>query len=189
MSKAGSASDDPVDRLAALWELRRQQVKDLTWRWFAWRIAVIVAVPTLAVLADYAGWLTLNTGRTIPVAVLLSVLAVMAIDAVRRKSFWATSYVVGVFMLSQAMLTGEARDVRQDARFRIALINACANANPASELAAQCHAALVWANYEPCDFGTTPEACRRELFRDAGWPLNETPIPPHGSGETLPLGR
>jgi hypothetical protein len=189
LSKAGSAPDDPVDRLAALWELRRQQAKDLTWGWFAWRIAVIIGVPALVVIADYLGWLTFDTGGTLPFVVVLSILAVIGIDAIRRKSFWASTYMIVVMLFSLGLLRYEARDVREAARWRVALVEMCTVAPMGSEVAERCADARVRADYEPCDFGATAEACRRELYRDAGWPLKETPIPPHRYGQTLPLGR
>jgi hypothetical protein len=189
VTKQNSTADEPVDRFEAFWELRRQQAKQLTPGWFAWRIAVIVGVPACVVAADYAGWLLFDTGGTLPVVVLLSILAVIGIDAVRRKSFWASTYMIVVLMFSSSLLSGEARDVREAARWRIALAEACGAAPVGSEAANRCADAGVRADYEPCDFGATAEACRRELYRDAGWPLTETPIPPHRSGETLPLGR
>lgn|GEM_PF-6363835 len=189
MSKPTTTADEPIDRLKAVWELHRQQAKELTLGWFAWRILVIVGTPTLVVLADYAGWLTFDDGRAWPVVVLLSILAVIGIDAIRRKSFWASTYMTVVLLSSLNFFSIEARDVREEARWRIALIETCSTARVGSEAANFCADAHVRADYEPCDFGVTAEACRRELYRDAGWPLNETPIPPHRSGETLPLGR
>lgn len=189
MSNTGSTSDEPVDRFQEYWNLRREQAKGLTWGWFVWRFAVIAGAPVLVVLADYAGWLRFDTGNSLLVVVLLSILAVIGIDAIRRKSFWASTYMVVVMLFTMNFFQDEARDVREVARWRVALVESCAVAPVGSASADRCVDARVRADYEPCDFGATAEACRGELYRDAGWSLNETPIPPHRYGETLPLGR
>jgi len=169
--------------------MRREQAKQLTLGWFAWRIAIILGLPTLAIFADYAGWLIIDTGRTVPIIVMLSIFVVLAIDAMRRKSFWASTLAIFTIFVGQSYLQSESRETREVARWRIVLTEACRSASLESSLSAQCADAWVRADYEPCNFGSTPEQCRVELYRDAGWPLNETEIPPHRSGQTLPLGR
>jgi hypothetical protein len=160
---------------------------NVSWRGVAWRAAIIVSLPAAVVLADYLGVIKGDTSALLHAAVLVAVIAIVAIDAVNRKSQAAIYYVLPVALMTSPLLRIEADRTQEVARWRIVLMEACAAADSSSEFAARCEEARVRIDYEPCDFGTSAEQCRREFHRDANWLLIETPIPPHRYGDMLPL--
>lgn len=161
----------------------------LTWEGVAWRAGIVVGLPLAVTVADYLGWLRIDTSSSLYPLMLIAILLVLMLEAARRKSPALTYYFLPLVLIAPPYFQREADRVQEVARWRIVLMESCSDAAPQSERAALCNVSRVRADFEPCDFGTTASQCRIELYRDAGWPLPQTPIPPHQYGETLPLGR
>jgi hypothetical protein len=153
------------------------------------RFGFVIAFATAAVGADYLGWLTGDSGALLYYAVLVAlvIILVLSLDGQRLRGGYLWFMLV-ILMIAPQLLRIEAQRTREVAEWRILLMETCASADPASPFAERCGEARVRADYEPCDFGTTAEQCRRELYRDARRTLRETPIPPHSYGDTLPTG-
>lgn len=149
---------------------------DYTWHRLLTNFLLVIAPLVIVSVADYYGWIAVGVGRLQGVLTLVGVVLMLGVGAFRRRSRWTSTYFFIAMWVGFGAVFSDGSDTRRLAQQRIALMNACEEPNLSEDTLEQCRETRARSSDLMCEWGRNPVQCRRDLYREAAWPLVESPL-------------